>query len=439
MSRPTRSEPRHDPSAEREPGAELEPTTERNAMAERNATAVRSTGAERASGERAAATGAEAPPPWRIEPLAGWHLPLLGDPAFLPLQPLLQRTALLGLPERLLQSLLPHRPLAPQVLVAFAPHSQDAVGLIVSRPLNRSCSCWQLQHLRTTPAAGPDRGQLGGLLLREAIARGRGASSWIASAASVDTARLAMLREQGFQPLRTDRLWYLPPPAGPALDGHKQDPGNPDERNRDKRNPDQCRPGSWASAAWSDPAPGAGAGLATGLQLQVLNRRTAPLLWHLEQGACPAQLRQLLDRRIDDLLEQSQGRGWMLVDPGREQAVAAVRWSGEHAGGGHDVEFTLQQGWEPVLGPAVVGLLGHAARALGGAGLWLRCELRDQRLQGWLAELGAQERGERVLMARSVWRRQGQPASPVASQRLEAMLQSWQPRRRPLPTPVAPR
>ena len=349
--------------------------------------------------------------PWRIEPLAGWHLPLLADPAFLPLQPLLQRTALLGLPERLLQTLLPHRPLAPQVLVAFAPHSQNAVGLIASRQLNRSGSCWQLQHLRTTLAAGIDRVQLGGLLLREAIARGRGASSWIASAASTDTARLAMLREQGFQPLRTDRLWFLPPPvestAAPAL-----------------------QPG---------PAPMGGSGLAAELQLQILSRRTAPLLWHLEQGACPAQLRQLLDRRIEDLLEQSQGRGWMLVDPGRDQAVAAVRWSGEHAGGGHDVEFTLQQGWEQLLGPATEGLLEHASRQLGGAGLWLRCELREQELQAWLAALGAQERGERVLMARSVWRRQEQPASQAASQRLEAMLQSWQPRRRPLPTPVIPR
>ena len=40
-----------------------------------------------------------------MEPLQGWHLPLLDDPAFLPLQPLLQRTLLLAVPERLITAL----------------------------------------------------------------------------------------------------------------------------------------------------------------------------------------------------------------------------------------------------------------------------------------------------------------------------------------------
>ena len=155
--------------------------------------------------------------PWsdqcRIEPLAGWHLPLLGDPAFLPLHPVLQRALLLALPERLLQTIARRPSLAPQVLVAFAPRSQDALGLIVCRRLNRSGSCWQLQHLRTTPAA--DRRRLGAALLRAAIHRASGARSWIAQGSSLDPDRLALLREQGFQPLRTDQLWCWQPSGDP--------------------------------------------------------------------------------------------------------------------------------------------------------------------------------------------------------------------------------
>jgi hypothetical protein len=333
------------------------------------------------------------PESWRLEPLAGWHLPLLSDPAFLPLQPVLQRAVLLGLPERLLQALLARPSLAPQVLVALS--GQTPLGLVVSRRLNRSGSCWQLQHLRLAPAAA--RQELAATLLRAAIQRARGAASWIAAASTLDDSRLAMLREQGFQPLRTDRLWcWQPDPA--------------------------------TSNAVAPPAD---------LQLTPLNRRTAPLLWHLEQAACPAQLRQLLDRRVEDLLDQSHGRGWMLVDPSREQAVAAVRWVGDHAGGGHDVDLSVHPGWEHLVGPATETLLHQAQAGLGGSEpLWLRCDLRDGGLQRWMAGLGAQERGERVLMARSVWRRQGLQAPARAAQRLEAMLDQWQPRRRPLPTPT---
>jgi hypothetical protein len=334
---------------------------------------------------------------WRIEPLAGWHLALLGDPAFLPLHPVLQRAVLFGLPERILQTLARRPSLAPEVLVAFAPRSQDALGLIVSRRLNRSGSCWQLQHLRTTPAA--DRRRLGGTLLRLAIARASGARSWIAQGSSLDPDRLALLREQGFQPLRTDQLWCW-------------QPGEPS----------------------GDPPPG----LPADLRLQPLNRRTAALLWHLEQAACPAQLRQLLDRRIEDLLDQSRGRGWLLVDPNRSQAVAAARWTGDHAGGGHDLEVTLHEGWEHLLGSATEALLRHTAARLGGGSLWLRCDVRDQARQAWLQRLGAEPRGERVLMARSVWRRPTQPAVAHSGRRIEAVLEQLQPRRRPLPTPVGP-
>ena len=334
------------------------------------------------------------PESWRLEPLAGWHLPLLNSPTFLPLQPLLQRAILLGLPERLLHALRARPSLAPQVLVALS--GQIPLGLVITRRLNRSGSCWQIEHLRLAPEyASPE---LASTLVREAIQQARGAASWIATASSLDDARLAMLREQGFQPLRTDRLWCWtanPDPVGPQ---------------------------------WSLPAD---------LQLTPLNRRSAGLLWHLEQAACSARLRQLLDRRVEDLLDQSHGRGWMLVDASREQAVAAVRWIGDHPGGGHDVELSLHPAWEQLVGSASELLLRQIQSRLGGGSpLWLRCDLRQQALQQWLARYGASERGERVLMARSVWRRQVLKRPSRAARGLEAILAQWQPRRRPLPTPT---
>ncbi len=347
---------------------------------------------------------AQRPAGWTVETLQGWHLPLLDDPAFLPLQPLLQRSLLLAVPERLITALAASPPLVPHGLVAWqrdARGRQRALGLILSRRLNRSGSCWQIEHLRlalwaAADPTAPSRQELSAALLREAIQRGRGAASWIAVAASVDHDRLAALREQGFQPQRTDRLWrWSPKDRGPL-----------------------------------PPLPGA-------LQLWPLNRRTAPLLWHLEQAACPAQLRQLLDRRIEDILDQSHGRGWMLVDPSRREAVAGARRLSDHPGGGQLVEFTVHPGWTHLLGAPSERLLRELAR--GDGNLWLLSEAGDGERRAWLESLHAEACGEQVLMARSVWRRQElQPLRGSARRRLAAVLEQFQPRRAPIPSPFQP-
>ncbi|MEB3235473.1 MAG: hypothetical protein VKM98_08600 [Cyanobacteriota bacterium] len=339
-------------------------------------------------------------PQWRIEPLAGWHLPLLGDPAFLPLQAQLQRAALLGLPDRLMHWMGQGSFSAPQVLVAFAEHSQTALGLVVTRRLNRTGSCWQVAHLRTTRAE--QRHDLSRDLLKAALER-TATTSWVASASSDDRTRLAVLREQGFQPLRQDQIWAWSAPEQ-------------------------------ADAATHEPS------LAP-LQLLPLSRRTAPWLWHLEQIACPAQLRQILDRRCEDVLEQSHGQGWMLVDPNRDGAVAGVRRLGDHPGGGLDVELTVEPHGAQLHGAATTALLLQLQRhSSEGGPLWLRCDPYDHARLQWLQSIGARQRGERVLMARSLWRRQPHPSlQRQANRRLEAVLAQLQPRRRPVPTPLLPR
>jgi hypothetical protein len=351
--------------------------------------------------------GSSPPPPpanpapdWRIEPLQGWHLPLLDDPAFLPLQPLLQRSLLLALPDRLLTALQRRQPRSSQALVALSSASGGparALGLIVCRRLNRSGSSWQVEHLRLPIAApeglAPSRFTIATALLREAIQRSRSAASWFATASSLDSSRLALLREQGFQPQRTDQVWR------------------------------------WRPAATATPAP-----IPAGLQLVRLHRGSAPLLWHLEQAACPAQLRQLLDRRIEDLVDQSGNRGWMLVDGGRNEAVAAVRWLADRPDGGARVELSVHPLWQHLLGSACERLL--QACSSGASDIWLTSEVGDDPRRDWLLALGAEPMHVDVLMARSVWRRQGAIRNGLSVSRLGAMLEQFQPRRRPVPTPL---
>jgi len=338
---------------------------------------------------------------WRIEPLQGWHLPLLDDPAFLPLQPLLQRSLLLALPDRLLNALRRRQPLVSEALVALQtlPGGQVcAIGLIVCRRLNRSGSSWQVEHLRlrlatTSQTPSFSRLHVGAGLLREAIQRARSAASWIASASSLDSERLAMLRELGFQPQRTVQLWR------------------------------------WR-AGGSDPHPP----LPAGLQLTRLQRSNAAMLWHLEQAACPSPLRQLLDRRVEDLLDQSGDRGWLLIDTSRREAVAGLRWLTDRPEGGPQLEFTIHPGWQHLLGPSCERLLRSFPAQK--HPIWISCEVGHAALRHWLRQIGAEPLQEEVVMARSVWRRQDRSPVRLPVRRLQAVLEQLQPRRRPLPTPM---
>lgn len=341
-------------------------------------------------------------PSYRVEPLQGWHLPLLDDPAFLPLQPLLQRSLLLAVPDRLLTALRRRQPLTSHALVALQtlPGGQQRIlGLIVCRRLNRSGSSWQVEHLRlpirSADSASPGRLEISTSLLREAIQRARSAASWFATAPSLDSGRLALLREQGFQPQRTVQLWRWRPTPSPVP-----------------------------------------ASLPAGLQLLRLHRGTAAMLWHLEQATCPAQLRQLLDRSIEDLLDQSGNRGWMLVDAARNEAVAAVRWLNDRPDGGLRVELSIHPLWQHLLGAPCERLLQAFAGSGSATTLWLTSEVGDHARHQWLLGLGADPQQEEVLMARSVWRRQGTSPARLGVARLEAVLEQFQPRRRPLPTPV---
>jgi hypothetical protein len=171
------------------------------------------------------------------------------------------------------------------------------------------------------------------------------------------------------------------------------------------------------------------------LQLRPLSRRNACLLWHLEQASCPAHLRQLLDRRVEDLQDQSDGRGWLLIDPSRNEAVAGIRWLEDHPAGGDQAQFSLHPGWRHLLGPATETLL-HRFRARRDRSLWLLSEAGDTAVEEWFEAIGAEGHGEEVLMARSVWRRQEPQPARRAVRRLAAVLDQLQPRRRPVPTPL---
>ena len=341
-----------------------------------------------------------APQGWGVERLEGWHLPLLQDPAFLSLLPQLQRALLLGLPERLLGAVvpaLPHAPVAHIALLRLPSHPPKPLGLIVTRRLNRRGTCWEVDHLALAQSSNPfapSEAEVVEALVREAIQSTRGVASWIATSSILDGQRQAFLRAQGFQQVRSDQLWQWQPQGEPPK-------------------------------------------LPPGLEAQPLTRQTAPLLWHLEQSCCPAHLRHVLDRRIEDLLDQSAGSGWLLLDVSRKEAVAALRLQIHHPEVGMVAELSLQPGRDDLYGAPSAWLLHRLAKP--GHSLVLRSDREDQARQAWLESFGCTLLGEQILLARTVWRRQEAQPARQAALRLEAMLDQWKPSPGSLPTPAGQR
>jgi hypothetical protein len=157
-------------------------------------------------------------------------------------------------------------------------------------------------------------------------------------------------------------------------------------------------------------------------------------MWKLEQAALPAQLRQLLDRRVEDLLDQSEQPSLMLFDCNRQQAVAGARRLRPGNRGLPELELSVHPGWQHLLGEPLQLLLERSAA--GADQLLVRSDVLDAERSTWLQSLGMAPEGEEVVMARSVWRRHAPQASAQVAQRLEAVLGRLQPGQRPIPTPL---
>ena len=107
--------------------------------------------------------------------------------------------------------------------------------------------------------------------------------SWVIRCQATDADAIALLRELGFQPLRPYQCW--------------------------------CPPGAGVDSNGTDQLPG-------GLRWAALNRRTAQLLWPIEQGGSHSHLRQITDRHWLDLLDRNLDRLDSIRAADRDRGIA---------------------------------------------------------------------------------------------------------------------
>ena len=290
--------------------------------------------------------------------------------------------------EQRFPDLLPSR--SPRCLVAL--EAERLVAAIVMRPFNRRGSCWTLQLPEQLESGS--RHSLRTVqhdLLQQALHRGGSQiCSWVIRCAAADADAIALLRELGFQPLRPYQHWI--PPQNSSAQANSALPGS--------------------------------------LEWLPLNRRTAQLLWPIEQGGSFSHLRQITDLHWIDLLDR-RGAGCGVLIEDSTVLAGCIRLPGGSSG--PILELLRDVAWDPRLDQALPVVLDRVQQQ--GYPTTLATPFDDAPLARVLETAGWRRGEEQLLLGRSMWRRQTPPRNYQLSRSLDQVLGRLRPQGTPLPTP----
>ena len=328
----------------------------------------------------------------RIEPLNPAHLAQWGQNG--PLDQLSRFQGFLigewlSRVEQRFPDLLPSR--SPRCLMALA--GDRPVASVVARPFNRRGSCWIL-HLPELlgPLDDHSHRTIQQSLLQQALQSWTAQiCSWVIRCPATDADAIALLRELGFQPLRPYQCW-CPPGAGVDPNGTDQLPG--------------------------------------GLCWAALNRRSAQLLWPIEQGGSHSHLRQITDRHWLDLLDRN-GPGCGVLMAGDAVLAGCIRLP--DAGEAGLLELMRDVAWDPRLDQALPQVLNGILQR--GRPRGLLTAFDDAPLSRILEAEGWTRGDEQLLLGRSMWRRQSPQRNLQLTRSLDQVLGRLRPQGTPLPTP----
>ena len=335
----------------------------------------------------------------QIEPLKLAHLTWLQVRDQSDLLPQLQSLLLqgwLGQLEGLAPSLVNRR----QPLTMVAGEGQCVLTFLVMRPHNRQGSCWRMDVQQVTPPEHGSQGDLHRDLFKQALLQRQARScSWVVRCSVNDDVQLAVLRELGFQPIRTLCRWRPTEPDDSAAKP-RQRPAQPE-----------------------------------GINWVALDRRTAPLLWPLDQASTTNLQRQIVDRHPMDLLDQAgDGSGVVLASGISGDVAIAGLVRQQRSDNAQVIELLREPAWDARLHQSLPWVLTRAATQNPEA--TFACNSEDTQLKAMLHNQGWTRLDDELLLGRSLWRRQNSLRRLEATRPLEAMLGRLQPQQPPLPTPI---
>lgn len=282
------------------------------------------------------------------------------------------------------------------------------LGYILVAPVNQSRTTWRVSQI----LAAPGYNHLGSQLIRHCLECCWEARMWLTEVDHRDRDRIALCRQNGFQPLAHLTTWVIPPEVLASLG--TQEPALPN--------------------------------------LYPVSSIDAPLLYQLENAAMPPQIRQVYDWGVQDFshnpilkffhygqlfLSQRQEITGYVYESQRKAAIASFSLLLHRQD--HKVTHELQLTVHPAytwLYPEMIAQVSHIVRRHRPHGLdslmLVSADYQPER-EDYLEKIGAQRSSQRLLMARSVWHKVREAKPVLDGLQLSRMLTGLQPAQKPVP------
>ncbi len=320
---------------------------------------------------------------------------LLKKPEIIPwLQSLLVRSWI-GQAERNLSGLIPTR--QPTCLLAL--ERNIPITLILVQPTNKRGSCWSIgfSEILTEPENYSIKFIYTELLKKALEILSNRAQSWLIRSSTCDQDLIALARELGFQPIKFFNCW--------------EPPSNYGESKLNETNT-----------------------LPEGLEWQQLNRNNVQALCKLDQTRDSVYLRQILDRQWHDLLTTKSNLNGVLTnkyftDKNIIMGFLCRNWPIEQS----CVEILRDLIWDDRISVSLPVLLNDLCKS--NQKFLVETCREDKELYNVLSNLKWSVCEEKVLLARTIWRRRENNRMVLGTRPLESILGRLNPQRPPLPTP----
>ncbi len=293
---------------------------------------------------------------------------------------------------------------------------QQIYGLIKVAPFNRTRSTWRVEQVLVDANIPQQENlstkqDLGSGLLRHCFETIWEARTWILEANIHHKTKLALYRQNGFQPLAQMTYWAIAPQLLEQLSIHEPDLPN----------------------------------------LLPVSNADAQLLYQLDTWATPPLVRQVFDRHIQDFktgfvnglvghlqqwLHHTELVSGYVFEPQRKAAIGYFRLKlCSNGNQPHEAELTVHPAYT-WLYPELLSQMARIVQNLPAQSLHLASADYQPEREEYLEKLGAERIEHTLLMSRSVWHKLRE-AKPLEGLQLSEVLQGLQRARTPIPSRIS--
>ncbi len=271
-------------------------------------------------------------------------------------------------------------------------------SMLILNPANNKGTCWSVSFVDFYEKPQQHSPQEIKRMLLETVLNDRKniLKNWLIKLNCIEVEQLALAREFGFQPIKKIKSW------------------SPPEKKTTKKK--------------------LGLNLPVGTEWQQINKRNASALWRLEQASESIHLRQIIDKESGDLLKQNKSFSGLLLAKTKESSTAIAGLSHKNEIEGRVVlQLVRDTAWDRRL----INSLPIIINKVGSEFVDLEIEIssEDNEMANMFTSLGWNFNGEKLLLVRSLWKRQNKKTLIKGKTSLKEIIDKLNPGQSPLPTP----